>query len=206
MVPYLTEYSVSMKRSALTQDRIIDAAVGAMAERGVGSLTVAEVAGSCGVSSALVYYHFSTKEKLLRAAAGRLAGARARDRAKAFRSHGLSALDEHWRFIEEGVASRSEQAWHDVVVLSRNDRAVAVEIEKVREPEWRALVQRLPELFLELGSVPPAPVEEVAVAILAFADGVALGLAAGTPREALRSAYDAFWLALIAAGQSAARR
>ena len=30
--------------------------------------------------------------------------------------------------------------------------------------------------------------------------------AAGTPREALRSAYDAFWLALIAAGQSAARR
>jgi len=177
-----------------------------IARQGIASLTVAGIAERCGVSSGLLHYHFATKDKLLREAAGRLAAERAQARVREFRGRGMAALDGFWRHIEQAVASRSEQAWLDVVLLSRDDRVIAAEIERARAFEWQALGRRLPELFAELGAVPAAPVEETAVAILAFFDGVALGLAAGAPRDALKSAYDAFWLALIAAGQSGARR
>ena len=92
------------------------------------------------------------------------------------------------------------------MLLAREDRVIAAEIERVRGTEWQARARRLPDLFAELGSALPAPVEETALAVLAFADGIALGLAAGAPRDGLKSAYDAFWLSLIAAGQSGARR
>ena len=195
-----------MKATAVTKDRIIAAAVDMIALRGIASLTIASIADRCGVSSALVHYHFSTKSQLLRAAAGRLAAARTEDRQASVRRRGIAALDGLWQQIEDSVASRTEQAWHDLLLIAREDRAVAAEVERAREAEWRALARRLPALFTELGSAPPASVEEIALAILALADGIALGMAAGAPRDALKSAYDASWLALIAAGQSGARR
>lgn len=195
-----------MKASAAKKDRIIDAAADVIAIQGIASLTIARIADRCGVSSALVHYHFSTKDKLLRAAAGRLAAARTEVRQTSVRERGIAALDGLWQQIEESVASRTEQAWHDILLLAREDGAVAAEIERTRAAEWRALARRLPALFAELGSTPPAAVEEIALAILAFADGIALAMAAGAPRDALKSSYGAFWLALIAAGQSGARR
>ncbi len=195
-----------MKVAAASKDRIVDAAADVIALHGIASLTIARIADRCGVSSALVHYHFSTKDKLLRAAAGRLATARTEVRQASVRAPGIAALDGLWQQIEESVAKRTEQAWHDVLLLAREDRAVAVEVERTRDAEWRALARRLPGLFTELGSTPPASEEEIALAILVFADGIALGMAAGAPRDALKSAYGAFWLALIAAGQSGARR
>ena len=96
-----------MKVTAATKDRIIDAAVRVIALKGIASLTVAGIAERCGVSSALLHYHFATKDKLLREAASRLVAARAERRERSMRGRDLAALDELWQQTEEAVAGRT---------------------------------------------------------------------------------------------------
>ncbi|MFB7269972.1 TetR/AcrR family transcriptional regulator [Streptomyces sp. NPDC056244] len=50
------------------REELLRAAVGQIEARGVAALRIADVAAALGVSSALVLYHFSTKEKLVAAA------------------------------------------------------------------------------------------------------------------------------------------
>ena len=47
------------------RDRILQAAVELIAERGIGGARIAQVAKAAGVSTALVHYHFRTREVLL---------------------------------------------------------------------------------------------------------------------------------------------
>jgi AcrR family transcriptional regulator len=51
------------ERSA--RDRILQAAVELIAERGIGGARIAQIAKAAGVSTALVHYHFRTREVLL---------------------------------------------------------------------------------------------------------------------------------------------
>lgn len=53
----------SGERSA--RDRILQAAVELIAERGIGGARIAQIAKAAGVSTALVHYHFRTREVLL---------------------------------------------------------------------------------------------------------------------------------------------
>jgi AcrR family transcriptional regulator len=52
------------ERSA--RDRILHAACELIAERGIGGARIAQIAKAAGVSTALVHYHFQTREALLR--------------------------------------------------------------------------------------------------------------------------------------------
>jgi AcrR family transcriptional regulator len=56
--------SESGERSA--RDRILHAACELIAERGIGGARIAQIAKAAGVSTALVHYHFQTREALLR--------------------------------------------------------------------------------------------------------------------------------------------
>jgi AcrR family transcriptional regulator len=56
--------SESGERSA--RDRILHAACELIAERGIGGARIAQVAKAAGVSTALVHYHFRTREALVR--------------------------------------------------------------------------------------------------------------------------------------------
>ena len=47
------------------RDRILQAAVELIAERGIGGARIAQIAKAAGVSTALVHYHFRTREVLL---------------------------------------------------------------------------------------------------------------------------------------------
>ncbi|MFL5981166.1 MAG: TetR/AcrR family transcriptional regulator [Gaiellaceae bacterium] len=51
------------ERSA--RERILQAAVELIAERGIGGARIAQIARAAGVSTALVHYHFNTRETLL---------------------------------------------------------------------------------------------------------------------------------------------
>ena len=48
------------------RDRILQAACELIAERGIGGARIAQIAQAAGVSTALVHYHFRTREVLLR--------------------------------------------------------------------------------------------------------------------------------------------
>src|SRR5919202_3916300 len=58
--------AVSEQRSERSaRERILQAAVELVAERGIGGARIAQVARAAGVSTALVHYHFSDRQTLL---------------------------------------------------------------------------------------------------------------------------------------------
>jgi AcrR family transcriptional regulator len=189
-----------------TRDRIAEAACSLVQESGIGELTVADVGQRADVSSALVHYHFRTKQALLAAAAERLAARRTDSRVTALAgATGLAALDALWASVDSPPGSDVERAWLDLTLLARRDDVVRSTLGAQRRIERAAVAEALPRLFRGLGAVPTASWDETAATMLLFLDGVALALAEGAPVEEVRAAYDAFWLVVIAARQARPR-
>jgi len=198
-----------MKADAGTVDRIVSAAALVAESDGLSGLTVSKVAARAEVSSALVHYHFDTKQRLLVAAARRLAAARVDRRTASLKGRkALSALDALWDVVEKDAAGGAERAWLELLALAHGDRSVQEIVVSSRASERSMLAARLPAVLLELGAgtAPEPDEEEVASALAALLDGLAASLTAGEPPAQVRAAYDAFWLALIAAGQNAGGR
>jgi len=59
-------------RTETSKRQIVDAAIEVIAQRGLGKSTLANIAERAGVSSALVVFHFKSKENLLKAVLGHL--------------------------------------------------------------------------------------------------------------------------------------
>lgn len=166
-------------------------------------ITVAMVADAAGVSTALVHYHFATKQKLLAAAAEALTGRRTERRMAALRSGpGLASLDALWACLTDRDAS-AERAGPDLVLLARQDRAVGGVLQRSRRLEHARLAEPLAVLLESLGTRPSIPAEELAATVCMFLDGAESALLAGMPADDIRASYDAFWLALVALGQAA---
>jgi AcrR family transcriptional regulator len=189
-----------------TKDRIIEAACVTILAKGVASLTVADIGKRADVSTALVHYHFASKDDLLGAACERLAARRSEARAQALRTtRGLDALDALWSAATAGSGFEVERAWHDVNLLARHDPSVRRTLVVQRREELEAFTAALPRLLAELGSTIPLPADEAATAILLFLDGVVLAIDQGVPLAEVRAAYDAFWLVLVTGGQARGR-
>jgi AcrR family transcriptional regulator len=60
-----SEAEQSTERGAAARERILQAAVRAIARDGIDGLRIARIATEAGVSSALVHYHFADREQLL---------------------------------------------------------------------------------------------------------------------------------------------
>jgi AcrR family transcriptional regulator len=190
-----------------TRETIVAAACDALATHGISALTVARVARAAHVSGALVHYHFATKRRLLAAAAGQLAARRTAGRAGPLSSgKGMASLDALWLSIHGGAARGPERAWHDLVLLSRDDADIRAVLGRERARERAATAAALPRLLAALGARPTIPADDLAAVVIGFLDGTALALAAGTSRAEVRAAYDAFWLALVTLGQAAPAR
>ena len=189
-----------------SRDRIAEAACALVQDAGIADLTVADVGRRAGVSSALVHYHFNTKQELLAAAAERLAARRTAARTAALSAtSGLAALDALWAALSAGPGSEAERAWNDLALLARRDTTVRRTLAAQRRVERTTIAQSLPSLFRELGTAPTASWDETAATILLFLDGVAGALGEGGVADDIRAAYDAFWLVLVAAGQARER-
>jgi AcrR family transcriptional regulator len=189
-----------------SRDQIADAACAAIQASGVAHLTIANVGRRAGVSSALVHYHFHTKQALLAAAAERLAARRTETRTSALLSaSGLAALDALWSALAVGQGLEGERSWNDLALLARRDTAVQRTLTAQRRAERAIFARSLPGIFADLGAVSTASWDETAALVLLFLDGLALALAEGSPEDDLRAAYDAFWLVLVSAGQARQR-
>ncbi len=62
----------SGERTKTSKKQIIDAAIDVIARRGLGKSTLQNIAERAGVSSALVVFHFKSKENLMKAVLGHL--------------------------------------------------------------------------------------------------------------------------------------
>ncbi len=187
-----------------TRDKIIDAACHEITAVGVAALTVGLVARRAKVSSALVHYHFATKRHLLLEAARSLARRRTESRLAAIaRGAGLAGLDALWAALVAEPGAAAERAWLDLVLVSRNDTAVRAALAEERERERTQCADALAGLLASLGSRPRLPSEDLAAAVATFLDGASSALTAGVRAGEVRASYDAFWLALVALGQTA---
>ncbi|OYV62502.1 MAG: hypothetical protein B7Z72_15150, partial [Gemmatimonadetes bacterium 21-71-4] len=187
-----------------TRDRIVHAACDALTDVGVGGVTVAFVARRARVSSALVHYHFATKQRLLVEAALTLARRRADSRVAALETgSGLAGLDAVWTALVAGTGAPAERAWPDLVLVSRGDAAVRVALGVERDRERSRMGGPLARLLESLGSRPHLPAEDLAAVVGTFLDGASASLASGVSPDDVRASYDAFWLALVALGQAA---
>jgi TetR/AcrR family transcriptional repressor of bet genes len=72
----------------LRRRALIDAAIGAIGERGTLDVTMSEIAGRAGVSSALAHHYFGAKEDLLEATMRHLLSELARDSREALAGAG----------------------------------------------------------------------------------------------------------------------
>jgi AcrR family transcriptional regulator len=195
-----------MQDAAATRDRLVSEACTALGELGLGALTVGAVARRAGVSTALVYYHFDTKDRLLAAAAARLAPERAQQRLDALaRRGGLDTLDVLWTALEQGVASGSERAYLELLLHAADDREIAALLAEQRAADLIVITARAPALLEELGANLAVGAEEFAVLLAATLDGLCAALQSDVSAASVRAAYDAFWLTTIAAGQPARR-
>ncbi|MFI5279042.1 MAG: TetR/AcrR family transcriptional regulator [Gemmatimonadales bacterium] len=195
-----------MQDTAAARDRLVSEACAALGDIGLASLTVGAIARRAGVSTALVYYHFDTKDRLLLAAAARLAPERTRVRLDALgRRGGLDALDAMWDALEQGVRAGSERAWSELLLHATGDRKIAALLAEQRSTELAAIASGAPALLYGLGANLAVSAEEFAALLAATLDGLSAALQAGAGAAQVRAAYDAFWLTTISAGQSGRR-
>lgn len=189
-----------MKTKANALDRLIDEACSAIGEVGLTNLTIATIAERAGVSTALIHYHFDTKARLLVASAERIAGKRAHRRSGALSSGtGLGSLDALWSELQDGVRNGSERAWLELVLWARHDPDVAKALAAPQAGARDGIIRRVPSLLRELGAAAPSSSEELAASLDAQLDGLTVALLEGQDPDIVRTAYDAFWLTLIAA-------
>jgi AcrR family transcriptional regulator len=145
-----------------SQQRILQAALMAFAERGFEGTTIAQIAERAGVARGLVSYYFPAKEKLLQALLGQaLDGILAlTDRAE--------DEDTHDRWLA-GIIDRTLGAAEDTIGVQRlvlclmlqpGTREIFVGVEAAKSEAVEEFERRLQEIFAARGAPDPA-LEEV---------------------------------------------
>jgi len=130
------------QKSAMTRDRILDAAINCFVELGYTNVTTAKVASSAGVSRGAMLHHFPSKTELIQAAveflhdklledytrrvAGITASLTGRDRRRA-------GLDAYWEHLTGDLFV----VYHELCVASRTD------------PELKSILENSQQLFEE---------------------------------------------------------
>ncbi|MGC4948417.1 TetR/AcrR family transcriptional regulator [Streptomyces sp. DT224] len=139
------ESSSSARRQA-TRQKLYEAAVTLIAEKGFSATTVDEIADRAGVAKGTVYYNFKSKtelfEELLRHGVGLLAsslraaaeetGARGGSRVEALDAMiraGLVFIDRYPAFTQLYVAElwRTNRAWQSTLLVVRREAVAVVE-------------------------------------------------------------------------------
>ncbi|MEM1113958.1 MAG: helix-turn-helix domain-containing protein [Pseudomonadota bacterium] len=119
--------SWQQQKSAMTRERILDAAVACFIDRGYGNTTTAVIADQAAVSRGAMLHHFPTKTGLMQAAIEHLHGrmvALYRAEVEAI-PEGLSVdernrrgLKAYWRYLSSDLFT----AYHELTVAGRTDQ------------------------------------------------------------------------------------
>jgi AcrR family transcriptional regulator len=182
----------------MSRERILDAAVHRIAADGIDAVRIARIAMDAGVSTALVHYHFATREALL---------------AEALAYSFDHAGDN--RTVDTGEGS-TMQRLRDMVEQclplpgpQERDWVLWVELwlRAVRHPELRPtaaqLYARMHEWFTEAiedgiasGELAPCDADAVADRVLALIDGFGVRALLGDPAMPLDRAREEVWAVL----------
>jgi AcrR family transcriptional regulator len=179
----------------MSREKILDAAVVRIARDGIDDVRIARIAMDAGVSTALVHYHFATREALL---------------AEAL-EHSFEQAGDTRTVDTEGTGT-AEQRLRDMIDQClplpgdlERDWVLWVELwlRAVRHPELRPtaakLYARMHDWFVEAiesGDFAPCDAHRVADRTLALLDGLGLRALLGDPAMPLERAREEVWDAL----------
>jgi AcrR family transcriptional regulator len=179
----------------MSRERILDAAIERIASDGIDDVRIARIAMDAGVSTALVHYHFATREALL-AEALEHSFEHAGDTRTVDSEATGSAADRLRDMIDQclplpGDLERDWVLW------------VELWLRAVRHPELRPtaakLYARMHDWFVEAiesGDFAPCDAHRVADRTLALLDGLGLRALLGDPEMPLERAREEVWDAL----------
>ncbi len=136
------DVSWQAQKSAMTRDRILDAAIDCFINLGYTNVTTAKVASTAGVSRGAMLHHFPSKTELIQAAVEYLHGKLLEDYTT--RVHGIpkskkgkkrrrAGLDAYWDHLTGDLAV----AYHELCVAGRTD------------PELKSILQSSSKQFGE---------------------------------------------------------
>lgn len=161
------------KDGSSTRAGILSAAVQTLQRAGVEGFTLDAVARRAGVVKGLVLYHYASRGRLLRAAAGQIAQSRDAAIAKALATGpGMKGVNACWEELRRHAEDGTTRAWLSISAAGLVDRSA-------RNMELEEAAQ------------------------IAVVDGCAVALASGIALADARDAYDALWLALMDLGEPA---
>jgi AcrR family transcriptional regulator len=136
------DISWQAQKSAMTRDRILDAAISCFINLGYTNVTTAKVASTAGVSRGAMLHHFPSKTELIQAAVEYLHGKLLDDytqrvnaipKAKKGKAHRRAGLDAYWEYLTGDLAV----AYHELCVAGRTD------------PELKQILQSASARFAE---------------------------------------------------------
>lgn len=166
------------KKSEESQHRVLDAAIHAIADKGLAATSVKDIAAAAGMSKGAVHYHFDSKDELLERVLDRcVLTIEARVRA-AFEEPGTPidrirrAVLEMWRLRRDDAPEFRVLA--ELQVVARQDerikKAFALAYRRSREQVVEVGFKRL----IDLGLRPKVSLAVVPRLLLAALDGLAL--------------------------------
>jgi AcrR family transcriptional regulator len=195
------ERNGAVERSA--RERILRAACELIAERGIGGARIAQIAKAAGVSTALVHYHFKTREVLLAetldyafdlAAAVRLRPVGENGDGENGNGDGGSAAQRLADVVEQSLPStdpgrREWQLWAELWLGAARDpslRPIAAQM-YARYRTWIAAAIAEGVAAEEFAPVDPGDTADLAMALI---DGLGLRVLLGDPSMPLDQARE----------------
>ena len=182
-------------RGAATVTRLLDAASSLIRSDGAAAVSVHRVADVAGTSKALVHYHFAGKDALLVACAHHLA-AQLLDAEDSAMHRGVAstALDELWESLMNERVRGPRRAL--LALMTAATPGIAEVLAEIGARRHDAAMRMLARAERLLGFSPRVPRAPLAAAYLAIVDGLTIECR-GNPEAQHRSAFDAFWLAVL---------
>jgi AcrR family transcriptional regulator len=173
----------------VSREKILDAAVARIAGDGIDAVRIARIAMDAGVSTALVHYHFATREALL-AEALEYSFEHAAD-TRTVDTGELSSVERLRDMIDQCLPLPGPQE-RDWVLW------VELWLRAVRHPELRPtaanLYARMHTWFVEALGEFDCDADRVADRILALLDGYGVRALLGDPNMPIERAREEIWL------------
>lgn len=181
--------------SGATRASIVDAGARCIIRDGLAHATMAAIAAECGVSKALLHYHFANRAQLLTESANRL-GRRlvTRERRALEHADAATAIDHLWQWLAREMDRGELRALLELGTI--REPTVQEAIARIDDERHAAAVDTVTTLFGRLGLTPRVPSGSIATAAVTFMNG----LTVGAPGGGTRTSFDVFWLAMLSLG------
>ncbi len=166
------------RKSEESQDKVLDAAISALAERGVTSTSMQDIAAVAGLSKGVIHYHFANKEELLVRVVDRCCEIMEKRVRDAFEEPGgpmdriRRAVVEMWMLRREGA--REYRVLSELHVLAASNPSIREAFGKAYRTAREQIVAIGYGQLIALGLRPKVSLAVAPRLLLATLDGLAM--------------------------------